>query len=76
MRSLGVTFNTGSLLIKPSTNMHYMKSDLRGAAAVIGAMQLIASQKPNFNVVAILPIVENAVNSNATRPGDVVISDS
>ena len=72
----GVTFDTGGLSIKPSTNMHYMKSDLGGAAAVIGAMQLISEQKPTCNVTALIPLVENVISARATKPGDVVTSYS
>lgn len=72
----GVTFDTGGISIKPSTNMHYMKSDLGGAAAVIGAMQLISEQKPACNVTALIPLVENVISAKATRPGDVITSYS
>jgi leucyl aminopeptidase len=72
----GVTFDTGGLSVKPSTNMHYMKSDLGGAAAVIGAMQLISDQKPECNVTALIPLVENVISAKATRPGDVITSYS
>ena len=33
-----VLFDTGGISIKPSDNMHYMKSDMGGASAVIGAL--------------------------------------
>ena len=29
-------FDTGGISIKPSANLHYMKSDMGGATAVIG----------------------------------------
>jgi leucyl aminopeptidase len=72
----GVTFDTGGISLKASTNMHYMKSDLGGAAAVIGAMQLIADQKPSSNITAVIPIVENVISAKATRPGDVITAYS
>lgn len=70
----GVTFDTGGVSLKPSTNMHYMKSDLGGAAAVLGAMHLISSLGLKINVVAITPFVENAVDAGSIRPGDVINS--
>ena len=41
----GVTFDTGGISIKPSTNMHFMKSDMGGAAAVLGTMAAVARRQ-------------------------------
>ncbi len=38
----GITFDTGGISIKPAANMDEMKSDMAGAAAVIGAVKAIA----------------------------------
>jgi leucyl aminopeptidase len=70
----GVTFDTGGVSIKPSEGMEKMKYDMAGAAAVIGAMKAIAQLKPSLNVTAYVPTVENMVNGNAQRPGDIVTS--
>ncbi|MBV9405255.1 MAG: leucyl aminopeptidase, partial [Acidobacteriaceae bacterium] len=70
----GVTFDTGGISIKPSDGMEKMKYDMAGAAAVIGAMQAIAQLKPAIPVTAYVPTVENMVNGNAQRPGDIVTS--
>ena len=51
----GVTFDTGGLSLKPSTNMHYMKSDMGGAAAVLGAVELAAKLKLNIHIVGCDP---------------------
>ena len=72
----GVTFDTGGLSIKPSTNMHYMKSDMGGAATVLGAIAAIAALKWPINVVAITPITDNCVDANSIKPGDVIDSYS
>jgi leucyl aminopeptidase len=68
----GVTFDTGGLSIKPSDSMERMKYDMAGAAAVIGAMQAIAKLKPAIPVTAFIPAVENMINGQAQRPGDIV----
>jgi leucyl aminopeptidase len=68
----GVTFDTGGISIKPSEGMEKMKYDMAGAAAVIGAMRAIAQLKPSIPVTAYVPTVENMVNGNAQRPGDIV----
>ncbi len=70
----GVTFDTGGISIKPSDGMEKMKYDMAGAAAVIGAMQAIAHLKPSVPVTGYVPTVENMVNGNAQRPGDIVTS--
>lgn len=72
----GVTFDTGGVSLKASTNMHYMKSDCGGAAAAIGGIALIAAQNRKLNVMALTPIVENAIDNLSIRPGDVISSYS
>jgi leucyl aminopeptidase len=70
----GVTFDTGGLSLKKPTNMHYMKSDMGGAAAVLGALELIARLQLKLNVVAVIPVAENSVDALSIRPGDVIQS--
>jgi leucyl aminopeptidase len=70
----GVTFDTGGISIKPSDGMEKMKYDMAGAAAVIGAMRAIAQLKPAIPVTGYVPTVENMLNGNAQRPGDIVTS--
>lgn len=72
----GITFDTGGISIKPSNNLHFMKCDMGGAAAVLGAMEAIARLKPAIRVVAVVPCAENAVAGNAYRPGDIIQSHS
>lgn len=68
----GITFDTGGLSIKPSTNLHYMKSDMGGAAVVLGVVELAAKLKLKVNIVGVVASAENAVDSNSYRPGDVI----
>ena len=42
----GITFDTGGISIKPSENMHEMKTDMAGGATMLGVMQAIAQLKP------------------------------
>ena len=72
----GVTFDTGGISIKPSNNMYMMKSDMGGAAAVFGTMELVAKLKLPINVIGIVPSTENMVDGASTRPGDVIGSYS
>ena len=72
----GVTFDTGGLSIKPSTNMHYMKSDMGGAAAVMGTMEMAAKLQLPVHLMGVVPATENSVDSLSVKPGDVIGSYS
>ena len=72
----GVTFDTGGNSMKPAAGMEDMKGDMGGAAAVTGLMHALAARKAKANVVGILGLVENSVDGNAQRPGDIVTSMS
>jgi leucyl aminopeptidase len=52
--------------------MESMKSDMGGAAAIIGAMQAIAALSPAVHVVGYLPLAENMPSGSAQRPSDVL----
>ena len=68
----GITFDSGGLTIKPATSMHEMKSDMAGAAAVVQATLAIARLGLPLKVSTFVPMAENMVSGNATRPGDVL----
>jgi leucyl aminopeptidase len=68
----GVCFDSGGLDMKPAAGMRNMKKDMGGAAHVLGLAQLIMAQNLPINLRVLIPAVENAVSSNALRPGDVV----
>lgn len=70
----GLTFDSGGISIKPASNMHEMKMDMGGAAAVLGAMEVIGALKPDVNVMAVIPSTENLINGSALKPGDVITS--
>ena len=68
----GLTYDSGGLSIKPTTGMVTMKSDMGGAAAVIGAMTAIAKLEAKTNVVAVVAACENMIAGNSYRPGDII----
>lgn len=70
----GITFDSGGISIKPADRMHLMKTDMSGAAAVLGAMQAIAQLRPDANVVAVLCLSENLPGGTAMKPGDVLVA--
>jgi leucyl aminopeptidase len=68
----GITFDTGGISIKPAASMHYMTSDMGGAAAVIATVVLAAQQELPIDVIAAVPMAENMPSATAQRPGDVL----
>ncbi|MEP4753867.1 MAG: leucyl aminopeptidase [Nitratireductor sp.] len=72
----GVVFDSGGISIKPAAGMEDMKGDMGGAAAVAGLMHTLAARKAKANVVGIIGLVENMIDGNAQRPGDIVTSMS
>jgi leucyl aminopeptidase len=68
----GITFDSGGLSLKPAKSMEAMKSDMGGAAAVLGAVSAIAELGPAVNVVGYLPLAENMPGGAAQRPSDVI----
>jgi len=53
-----------------------MKSDMGGAAVVLGVVELIAKLKLKINIIGIVCSAENAVDAESYRPGDVINSYS
>ncbi|QNG60610.1 leucyl aminopeptidase [Bacillus sp. PAMC26568] len=70
----GITFDTGGYSIKPKDGIVGMKSDMGGAAAVLGAMEIIGQLKPEQNVLAVIPSTDNMISGNAFKPDDVIVS--
>ncbi len=71
----GITFDSGGISLKPPLNMHEMKGDMAGAAAVLGFFEALGRMpdKSGFpRVVGLIPACENMPGGNAGRPGDVV----
>ncbi len=72
----GITYDTGGLSIKQVSNMIDMKTDMAGAASVIGAIKALSLNKIPVNVIGIIPCCENAISSTSFKPGDVYTSYS
>ncbi|WP_374722518.1 leucyl aminopeptidase [Peribacillus tepidiphilus] len=72
----GITFDTGGYSIKPKDGIVGMKTDMAGAAAVLGAMEIIGELKPEQNVVAVIPSTDNMISGHAFKPDDVITSMS
>lgn len=68
----GVTYDTGGYSIKTGASMPGMKMDMCGAAAVIGAMYAIATNKLPVYCIGLIPSTDNRINSDALVPDDVI----
>lgn len=69
----GVVFDTGGLSLKDTKDsMDFMKADMAGAAAVVGAFEAIADLALPLHVVGLVPATDNRPGHNAYVPGDVV----
>src|SRR5690625_3490396 len=68
----GVTFDTGGISLKSGRDLSDMRMDMGGAAAVAGALSLLAEAKAKVNVVALLQIVENIPDNQSVLPGEVI----
>ncbi|MDQ0215184.1 leucyl aminopeptidase [Oikeobacillus pervagus] len=70
----GITFDTGGYSIKSKAGIVGMKTDMGGAAAVLGAMEVIGELRPEQNVVAVIPATDNVISERAFKPDDVITS--
>ena len=70
----GITFDSGGISLKEPDKMSRMKDDMSGAAAVLSAIDVIASRKLPLDVMAVVAAAENMPGPSAQRPGDVLVS--
>lgn len=73
----GITFDTGGENIKSmASHMHFMKSDMTGAATMYAVIRSAAQLKLPVNIYAYLPLAENKVSSTSINPGDIITAAS
>ncbi|MFY8273294.1 leucyl aminopeptidase [Pseudoalteromonas sp. SSDWG2] len=68
----GITFDSGGYSIKTGASIARMKSDMAGAAAVLGTVKAMALSKAEVNVVGVMGMAANMVSQTAIAPGDVL----
>jgi len=69
----GIVYDTGGLSLKPTANsMDYMKSDMSGAAAVVGLMYALSLLNWPVRVIGLIPATDNRPDGNAYVPGDII----
>lgn len=72
----GVTYDTGGLSIKPTQGMLEMKADMAGGATVFGIVRAASLIKLPIEIMGIVPAVENAIDGNAYKPGDIITTSA
>lgn len=70
----GVCFDSGGLDLKPSAGMLLMKKDMAGAACTLALARLLVELEVPVSLRVLIPAVENSIDGNAYRPGDVLAS--
>jgi leucyl aminopeptidase len=68
----GVTFDMGGMNVKTASDISDARMDMGGAAAVVGAMDILLRNKANVNVTALIPVVDNVPDAEAILPSSVV----
>ncbi|MCZ7556318.1 MAG: leucyl aminopeptidase [Bacteroidia bacterium] len=68
----GITFDSGGLSIKPAASMEDMKTDMSGAAAVLGVMMAAAKLKLPARIIGLIPVTDNMTGGSAMCPGDII----
>jgi leucyl aminopeptidase len=68
----GITFDSGGLSLKPPEGMITMKTDMSGAATVLGVMSALQELDVKVAVTGYLASAENMPGGSAIRPGDVL----
>ncbi|MGB0427695.1 MAG: leucyl aminopeptidase family protein [Flavobacteriales bacterium] len=69
----GIVYDTGGLSLKPTAkSMDFMKSDMGGAAAVIGLIHALALANTPVYAIGLIPATDNRPSLDAYAPGDVI----
>ncbi len=68
----GIVFDSGGISIKPAAGMESMKTDMAGAAAVLGVMSALRQLDVPVRVTGLLAVAENLPGADAQRPSDVI----
>lgn len=71
-----VVFDSGWLNLKPEKWLYMMKDDMCWAATVFASMKELDNKDLKVNIVAAIPLAENAVSGESYRPSDIIKSYS
>ncbi len=72
----GIVFDSGGLNLKPTGYIEDMKTDMAGAAAVIGTLYAVAKLGLPVYVIGLVPSTDNAISDRSFAPGEVLTMHS
>lgn len=67
-----VTFDMGGMNAKTGRDISDARMDMGGAAAVIGAMDILVRQQAKVRVAALIAVADNLPDARATLPSSVI----
>ncbi|MEK8208137.1 leucyl aminopeptidase family protein [Paenibacillus sp. FSL L8-0696] len=68
----GVTFDLGGMNVKTASDISDARMDMGGAAAVIGALDILVRNQAHVNVTVLIPVVDNVPDAEAMLPSSVI----
>ncbi|WP_339187748.1 leucyl aminopeptidase family protein [Paenibacillus sp. FSL P2-0121] len=68
----GVTFDLGGMNVKTASDISDARMDMGGAAAVLGALDILVRNQAHVNVTALIPVVDNVPDAEAMLPSSVI----
>lgn len=68
----GITFDMGGMNVKTASDIRDARFDMGGAAAIIGAMDILTRLQVKTRVTALLAIAENVPDASAYLPSHVI----
>lgn len=71
-----ITFDSGGISLKPAQDMHEMKMDMTGGAAVLMTMEVVARLKLPLEVYGVICAAENKPGGSSYLPGDIITTFS
>ncbi|WP_219834162.1 M17 family metallopeptidase [Paenibacillus sp. R14(2021)] len=68
----GITFDTGGISLKRDNDISDMRMDMAGAAAVLGALDILVQSGAAANVTVLVPAAENTPSDRSMLPGELI----
>ncbi|UOF89858.1 leucyl aminopeptidase family protein [Fodinisporobacter ferrooxydans] len=68
----GMTYDAGGISLKSGRDLSDMRMDMCGAAAVVGALDIIVKSQMAVNLLVLVATAENIPDGGAMLPGDVI----